>query len=66
MAHIVNVTALSTAGYMAPVADIGIRLNGRQLISATSPITGRRFKVTGNSINVPSVGYGEVIVLEIE
>ena len=66
VAHIVNVTALSTAGYMAPVADIGITVNGRDLKRASSPITGRRFKVADNSINVPSVGYGEVIVLEIE
>ena len=63
--HIVNVTAMF-AEHMAPVADIGIALNGRTIKRATSPITGRRFKVTDNALNVPSVGYGEVIVLDLQ
>jgi len=62
--HIVNVTAMY-AKHMAPVADIGITLNGRDIKRATSPITSRRFKVTDNAINVPSVGYGEVVVLDL-
>ena len=63
--HIVNVTAMYTK-HMAPVADIGITLNGRTIKRATSPITGRRFKVTENAVNIPSVGYGEVVVLELQ
>ena len=63
--HIVNVTAMY-AKHMIRVADIGIALNGRTIKRATSPITGRRFEITDNAINVPSVGYGEVVILNIQ
>jgi hypothetical protein len=63
--HIVNVTAMFT-NHMAPVADIGIRLNDRDIKRASSPITDRRFEVAKNALNVPSVGYGEVIVLDLQ
>ena len=63
--HIVNVTAMY-AKHMIRVADIGIALNGRTIKRATSPITGRRFEITDNAINLPSVGYGEVVVLDVD
>jgi hypothetical protein len=63
--HIVNMTALY-AKHMAPVADIGITFNGRTIKRATSPITGRRFEVANNAVNVPSVGYGEVVVVDLQ
>jgi hypothetical protein len=63
--HIVNMTALY-AKHMAPVSDIGIAVNGRRIKRATSPITDRRFEVADNAINVPSVSYGEVVVLEVD
>ena len=63
--HIVNMTALY-AKHMAPVADIGIGLNGRTIKRATSPITDRGFEVADNPINIPSVGYGEVVVLDLQ
>ena len=63
--HIVNMTALY-AKHMAPVADIGIGLNGRTIKRATSPITDRGFEVADNAINIPSVGYGEVVVLDLQ
>jgi hypothetical protein len=35
-------------------------------LRASSPITGRPFEVAGNAIHVPSVGYGEVVVLDLQ
>jgi hypothetical protein len=63
--HIVNVTAMY-AKHMIRVADIGIALNGRTIKRATSPITDRGFEVADNAINIPSVGYGEVVVLDLQ
>ena len=36
------------------------------LLRNDAVITGRRFNVTEKAINVPSVGYGEVVVLELQ
>ena len=65
VAHIVNATALF-AHHMAPVADVRIRLHDRSARSASSPITGREFAIADNTIAIPSVGYGEVVVLELD
>ena len=64
VAHIVNGTAEST-GSMAPLADIRIRLNGRTVRRATSPITGRTFNIKRNTVQIPSVGHGEVVLLSL-
>ena len=63
--HIVNVTAMY-AKHMIRVADIGIALNGRTIKRATSPITDRGFEGADNAINIPSVGYGEGVVLDLQ
>ena len=60
---IVDVTALY-AKHMAPVADIALK--GRRIKLAVSSITGRRFEVADNAINILSVGYGEAIVLDLQ
>jgi hypothetical protein len=65
VAHIVNLTA-EHAKFMAPLADIRIKLNGRSVQRANSPVTGRTFQVEDNTVVLPSVGYGEVVVMELD
>ena len=63
--HLVNMTALY-ANRMAPLANIGLTVNGRTLRSATAAIAGTPLDVDDNRVTVPSMDYGEVIVLDLQ
>ena len=62
--HLVNCTALSF-NEMAPLADIHVTVHGRRLARAMLPISGSVPRVEGNTVTIPTVGYGEVLVLEL-
>jgi len=50
---------------MAPLADIGIRLNEGTIARATAAISGTTLDVKDHHLHIPSVGHGEVVVVEL-
>ena len=65
--HLVNMSAwASNDGRMAPLANIGVKVNHGTVKRATLALSGTKLTVQNNSVTVPAVGYGEVVVLEIE
>lgn len=65
--HLLNCTALSSeSNQMAPLANIGIRVNQGTLARARLAIADRELDVQGNDLVVPAVGHSEVVVLEFE
>ena len=65
--HLLNCTALSSgSNQMAPLANIGIRVNQGTLVRARLAIADCELEVQGNDLVVPAVGHSEVVVLEME
>lgn len=65
--HLVNITALApTSDQMAPLANIGLRVHDGKVQRASLGIAGKDLVVENNAVNVPAVGYGEVIVIDLE
>ena len=50
---------------MAPLANIGVKANVGTIKRATAVISGTQLKVVDNSLVIPAVGHGEVLVLEL-
>jgi hypothetical protein len=63
--HLVNLTALH-AGTMTPLGKIGVRVNEGTLTSARLAIAGESLPVKDNRVVVPNIGWGEVLVLDVE
>ena len=63
--HLVNLTALH-AQRMAPLANISLTVNGHSLQSATAVVADKRLDVDNNRVTIPSIGYGEVIVIDLQ
>jgi hypothetical protein len=63
--HLVNCTALAFQT-MTPLGNFSIVVNERKLKRATLPLTARELKVLDNRVVVPSIGYGEVLVLDLD
>jgi type 1 glutamine amidotransferase len=64
--HLINVSSLSSnTKKMAPLANIGVRVNQGAVKRATLAISGTKLKVKNNRILVPNVGHSEVVVLEL-
>ena len=65
--HLLNCTALSSgSNQMAPLANIGIRVNHGTLVRARLAIGDCELEVQENDLVIPAVGHSEVIVLEME
>ena len=74
LVHLVNCTALASLnrndpdngyGEMAPLANIGITLTHGKLRRAFLELRGRLLTINGNTVQIPEVGYGEVVRLEL-
>ena len=63
--HLLNCTAFNF-GRMAPLANIEITFNKPGVKSATLGLSGQELNITDGKLTVPTVGYGEVVVLELE
>ena len=50
---------------MAPLANIGVKMNVGTVERATAVISGTDLTVIDNSLVVPAVGHGEVLVLDL-
>ena len=65
--HLINMSAwASEDGRMAPLANIGVKINQGAVKRATLGIRGTELTVHNNSVTVPVVEYGEAVVLELE
>lgn len=64
--HLLNVSALSSnSKKMAPLANIGIQVNGDRVVRARLAMSDAWVRVRNNHLVVPSVGYSEVVVLDV-
>jgi hypothetical protein len=64
--HLLNMSALhANNNRMAPLANIGIKFNQRNITNARLAIAGAGLPLRNNRVTVPAVGYCEVLVVDL-